>query len=47
MMSAFDPARFFADLPVVASTAFAQLHTAAMGQELQVHWAALPSRGSI
>jgi hypothetical protein len=33
-MSVFDPARYFADLPVVAATAFAQLHTAAMGQEL-------------
>ena len=33
-MSPFNPSRYFADLPVVSATAFAQLHTAALAQEL-------------
>jgi hypothetical protein len=33
-MEKFNPSRYFTDLPVVSATAFAQLHTAALGQEL-------------
>jgi hypothetical protein len=33
-MIQFKPSRYFVDLPVVSATAFAQLHTAALGQEL-------------
>jgi hypothetical protein len=33
-MSPFNSSRYFADLPVVSATAFAQLHTSALAQEL-------------
>jgi hypothetical protein len=33
-MTQFNLSRYFVDLPVVLATAFAQLHTAALGQEL-------------
>jgi hypothetical protein len=33
-MDQLNPSRYSTDLPVVSATAFAQLHTAALGQEL-------------